>query len=172
MTYSTLEVVAHERRVTGELGDLLRAEEKFLHQKSRARILAKGDQNTGFFFRQVAIRQKANTIKAVQDENGNWVDSYEGISSVFTQFFSNSLGVVDSSVQSVSDNFLRELLGVEFTAEMQNCLVAPITRQEIRDVIFGMDGNKAPGPDGYSARFFQFVMDIYLARGSYPFQVD
>ncbi|KAK8604662.1 hypothetical protein V6N13_099593 [Hibiscus sabdariffa] len=52
-------------RVAGVLGDLLRAEDKFLHQKPRAQFLAEGDQNTDFFFRQVAIRQKANTIKAV-----------------------------------------------------------------------------------------------------------
>ncbi|KAL4304475.1 hypothetical protein GQ457_10G002790 [Hibiscus cannabinus] len=43
---------------------------------------------------------------------------------------------------------------------MQESLVAPVTLKEIKDVIFAMNGNKAPGSDGYSARFFQASWSI------------
>jgi hypothetical protein len=29
-------------------------------------------------------------------------------------------------------------------------LEAPFLEKEVKDVIFGMDGDKAPGPDGFS----------------------
>ena len=34
-------------------------------------------------------------------------------------------------------------------------LVAPFTKKEIQDAIFEMDHNKAPGPDGFPAEFYQ-----------------
>ncbi|KAK8618341.1 hypothetical protein V6N13_132335 [Hibiscus sabdariffa] len=148
MDNPTADVVAQERIVTKELGDLLRAEEKLLYQKSRIQFLKEGDQNIGYYFRQVAVRQKVNTIKALQNDHGQWVESYDGIFEVLVQFFSNFLSVTDSSVQGISNGLLRDILGVEFTPEMQSSLIAPITRKEIRDVLFAMKGDKAPGPDG------------------------
>ena len=39
-------------------------------------------------------------------------------------------------------------------------LEAPFLQREVKDVIFGMDGNKAPGPDGFSLAFFQACWDV------------
>jgi hypothetical protein len=39
-------------------------------------------------------------------------------------------------------------------------LVAPFTEKEIRDAIFDMDHNKAPGPDGFPAEFYQQFWDV------------
>ncbi|KAK8992269.1 hypothetical protein V6N11_048357 [Hibiscus sabdariffa] len=160
MDNPTADVVAQERIVTKELGDLLRAEEKLLYQKSRIQFLKEGDQNIGYYFRQVAVRQKVNTIKALQNDHGQWVESYDGIFEVLVQFFSNFLSVTDSSVQGISNGLLRDILGVEFTPEMQSSLIAPITRKEIRDVLFAMKGDKAPGPDGKGIGGFMEEMRI------------
>ncbi|KAK8559119.1 hypothetical protein V6N12_042402 [Hibiscus sabdariffa] len=70
-------------------------------------------------------------------------------------FFFVSLGVVDSNVEVLPDDLLREILDTEFSVEMQNHLVAPVTQKEIKGVLFFMNGNKAPGPDGFSAKLFQ-----------------
>jgi hypothetical protein len=39
-------------------------------------------------------------------------------------------------------------------------LESPYLEREVKDVIFGMDGNKAPGPDGFSLAFFQACWDV------------
>ena len=39
-------------------------------------------------------------------------------------------------------------------------LTAPFTEQEIRDAIFSMEHNKASGPDGFSAEFYQHFWDV------------
>jgi hypothetical protein len=40
------------------------------------------------------------------------------------------------------------------TQEENNFLIAPFTEDEINKVIFEMDHNKAPGPDGFPAEFY------------------
>ena len=39
-------------------------------------------------------------------------------------------------------------------------LEAPFLEREVKDVIFGMDKNKAPGSDGFSLAFFQACWDV------------
>jgi hypothetical protein len=39
-------------------------------------------------------------------------------------------------------------------------LEAPFLEREVKEVIFGMDGDKAPGPDGFSLAFFQACWDV------------
>jgi hypothetical protein len=39
-------------------------------------------------------------------------------------------------------------------------LEAPFLEKEVKDVIFGMDGDKAPGPDGFSLAFFQACWEV------------
>jgi hypothetical protein len=39
-------------------------------------------------------------------------------------------------------------------------LESPYLEREVKDVIFGMDGNKAPGLDGFSLAFFQACWDV------------
>jgi hypothetical protein len=38
-------------------------------------------------------------------------------------------------------------------------LEAPFLEKEVKDVIFGMDGDKAPGPDGFSLAFFSSMLE-------------
>ena len=38
--------------------------------------------------------------------------------------------------------------------------MAPFTEKEIRDAIFDMEHNKAPGPDGFPAEFYQQFWDV------------
>ena len=39
-------------------------------------------------------------------------------------------------------------------------LTAPFTEKEIREAIFSMEHNKAPGPDGFPAEFYQHFWEV------------
>jgi hypothetical protein len=41
-----------------------------------------------------------------------------------------------------------------------SALEAPFLEREVKDVVFGMDGNKAPSPDGFSMAFFQACWEV------------
>ncbi|GKC49105.1 hypothetical protein Tco_1071850 [Tanacetum coccineum] len=52
---------------------------------------------------------------------------------------------------------------VSALAGCDNYMVRDVSNQEIRDAIFAIGDNKAPGPDGYSAAFFKEAWDIIAA---------
>ncbi|KAK8984140.1 hypothetical protein V6N11_029464 [Hibiscus sabdariffa] len=54
----------------------------------------------------------------------------------------------DPNVVEVPNELLKDILGVKLTEEMREALIAPVLGKEIKDVLFAMNGNKAPGPDG------------------------
>ncbi|KAK8699042.1 hypothetical protein V6N13_115139 [Hibiscus sabdariffa] len=85
--------------------ELIKAEEKFLKQKSRIQFVNEGDQNSAYFFRKVKVHHKVNTIHTLQDRNGS----------------------VDANVERIPDNLLREILDAELTSDIQSSLVAPVT---------------------------------------------
>ncbi|KAK8633411.1 hypothetical protein V6N13_014257 [Hibiscus sabdariffa] len=156
------ENLMRERVVAKELHDLYKAEEQFFRHKSRIQYIREGDKNSSFFFRQVAARQKFSMITMLKDSQGHKLESFEAISNELVNHFVGSLGAIDENVEVVQDNLLKEVLGVELTVDMQNSLVSPVTNEEIKDVVFSMNGNKAPGPDGYSARFFSAVSSAVI----------
>ncbi|KAK8619473.1 hypothetical protein V6N13_133431 [Hibiscus sabdariffa] len=131
------ETMGKIKATSDELRDLLKAEELFFQQKSRVQYVKEGDQNFAFFFRQ-----------------------FDDISREFVHFFYNSLGAVEHDVTEISDVLLNDILGVGLTEDMCEGLIAPVLRREIKDVLFAMNGNKAPGVDGYTSKFFQVAWGV------------
>ncbi|GKG20243.1 hypothetical protein Tco_0380044, partial [Tanacetum coccineum] len=43
----------------------------------------------------------------------------------------------------------------KITEREANYMVRPVTDKEIKDAMFSINDNKAPGPDGFSAKFFK-----------------
>ena len=48
----------------------------------------------------------------------------------------------------------------QVSAEENAFLTAPYTEEEVSQAIFQMEPNKAPGPDGFPAEFYQRFWDI------------
>jgi len=40
--------------------------------------------------------------------------------------------------------------------EENEFLMAPFSEHDIREAVFQMENNKAPGPDGFLAKFYQY----------------
>ncbi|KAK8668181.1 hypothetical protein V6N13_105646 [Hibiscus sabdariffa] len=150
MSDPTAENVRRVKAANIGLRNLLKAEEQFFRQKSRVQHVKEGDHNTSFFFRHVSARNKANTIRVLLDDQGKKLETFEDISNELIKFFSCSLGQADPNVVEVPNELLKDILGVELTEEMREALIAPVLGKKIKDVLFAMNGNKAPGPDGYT----------------------
>ena len=50
---------------------------------------------------------------------------------------------------------IRHLIPTAISADKAAMLENEVTAEEIRDTLFHMPANKAPGPDGFSAEFFK-----------------
>ena len=48
----------------------------------------------------------------------------------------------------------------QVSMEENEVLVAPFSEEEVKVAVLDMEHNKAPGPDGFSAEFYQFFWEI------------
>ena len=48
----------------------------------------------------------------------------------------------------------------QVSQSVNDFLTAPFTEKEIRDAIFDMEHNKATGPDGFPAKFYQHFWEV------------
>ena len=129
-------------------------EETTWRQKSRELWLKEGDRNTGFFHRMTISHKKSSTIERIRI-GGNWL---EGDGEVRT-------GIVNAFQDLLSDpGFWRASPeGLDFSrieASAASKLEEPFTENEIHAASLTLNGDKAPGPDGFTAAFWQLSWDF------------
>uniref|UniRef100_A0A8R7V269 Reverse transcriptase domain-containing protein n=1 Tax=Triticum urartu TaxID=4572 RepID=A0A8R7V269_TRIUA len=139
------------RKVTKELDELLLREEILWRQRSRATYLREGDRNTEWFHRQATWRRKQNSITKLMNEKGEWIEQKRDLHKMATIFF-KVLYAEDKNVKP------QEILGLfsELVSQgMNEELEKEYMEKEISDALFQIGPLKAPGPDGFHARFYQ-----------------
>ena len=159
-----LEIAQDSRTLTPE-EDWLRCESKryclilsslertVARLRSRIRFLKDGDANTALFHSQARFRKRKNFIsKLIQ--NGEVVTSQEDKHAAFFEYFDGLIGtpLVRASTLDL-DFFHRE--GIDLSA-----LDAPITEDEVWLTIKNLPADRAPGPDGYTRRFYKSCWQI------------
>ena len=152
-------LIEKEKEITNELRELRLVEESFYQQKSRIQWIQEGDQNTSFFHGMVAAKQNKNTIKGLTDAEGNRLTSPTQISEEAVGYFEKLIGTVDENVEGCLEEILEELFP-RLPEEASTELIRPITSEEIKQSMFSIDGEKAPGPDGFTSHFFKIAWTI------------
>ncbi|XP_027120509.2 uncharacterized protein [Coffea arabica] len=139
-----------------DLSRALAVEEQFWRQKARVKWLGCGDRNTRFFHAVVKQRRVQGAIHRVKDSNGSWVDRDEDIAQVAVEYFSNLFsGPVDTG-----GGDLMHLIPKLVSDEENERLAAIPSMEEIRHLVFSMDGESAAGPDGFTGKFFSFAWEV------------
>jgi endonuclease/exonuclease/phosphatase family metal-dependent hydrolase len=145
------------QKKVGIVADLERTsllEEISWRQKSRALWLQEGDKNTKFFHRLANSNRRYNSISSLSINGVVSTDSV-AISECITNFYSHLFEEEEGD---------RPLLdGLDFamiSAEDALWLERPFDEEEVAGVVAGFNGDKAPGPDGFSMGFFQCCWDI------------
>jgi len=108
----------------------------------------------------VKIRNSANLIKVLTDADGNSVWDMQQIKDMATGFYQNLLGSSSLDFSQVKADRMANLFQKRFSASCIAGMCAEVTRAEIHKVLFSMNPNKALGPDGFSAGFFQKAWPI------------
>ncbi|GER30020.1 RNA-directed DNA polymerase (reversetranscriptase)-related family protein [Striga asiatica] len=126
-------------------------EERFWAQKARCLWLKEGDRNTKYFQACVKQRRRTNSIEGLLKRDGsrcqNSAEILEEVQSYFSKLFSTSNPTLDwCSLDGIP---------CSITEEMNNRLVRPVTMEELKQALWEMHPNKAPGIDGMSPHFFQ-----------------
>ncbi|KAJ9541666.1 hypothetical protein OSB04_028172 [Centaurea solstitialis] len=126
-------------------------ENTFLKQRAKVKWLNDGDANTKFFHNVVKERRGRNTIRSIADSNGSFVYD-DAVGDVLFHHFRIFLGMRDMQVSSEMplDLFVNRLSLAESLH-----MIRPITDDDIKWAVFNIGNDKAPGSDGFSARFFK-----------------
>lgn len=139
------------KRLKHKLSIAYEEERLFWKQKSRIQWLKYGDKNTQFFHAYTMQRRKQNCIEHLVTDEGLVCESEEDIvkeiSSFYEELFttSNPIGWQETLSGMTSS----------ITSTMNQRLTRPVDDLEIKNALFAMHPNKAPGPDGMTPLFFQ-----------------
>lgn len=137
--------------INKDLSTAYMAEESYWKQRSRQLWLNLGDRNTGYFHSTTKQRRAINKIYVLQNTAGEPVFDEEQIaaeiSTYFTDLFTSQPGDRTDTVCKALDQTIGK--------ETNQKLIRKPTAKEIKDAVFSIHADKAPGPDGFSASFYQ-----------------
>jgi hypothetical protein len=138
-----------------QLSELLTREEIMEKQRARTEWLKDGDRNTAFFQAKSKERARINRISALRREDGSVASTQEALEATTMEFYANLF-----TRQEVLDpGPILEHVAEKVTPDMNEMLLKPFTAEEVKRAVSLMGANKAPGPDGLTAGFYQFHWD-------------
>jgi hypothetical protein len=146
-----------KRRTEKELDSLLEQEEVYWRQRSRINWLKEGDRNTKFFHKKATWRAKKNKIERLMRQDGSMTENKEEMEDMATKFFTD-LYTADEHVQP---DIITDYVQAQITREMNEKLCAAYSDEEIGNALFQIGPLKAPGKDGFPARFYQRHWGIF-----------
>ncbi|KAJ9535362.1 hypothetical protein OSB04_un001524 [Centaurea solstitialis] len=138
------------------LKDALVDEECVLRQRSKIQWLKEGDGNTRYFHSVVKSRGNKGWVNEIEDLEGNRFMG-AAVPQQFVSHFKKMLGTSEDVVSILDPD---ELFVKKLSSQQAELMIRPVDDKEIKEAIFGIDDLKAPGPDGYSSRFYKKAWPI------------
>ena len=94
----------------------------------------------------------------LHDEMGNWITEENEIENVAVDYFE---GLFCSTTPTEFDSFLEEIVP-SISPQMNQKLLRIATWDDVREALFMMHPEKAPGPDGMTSLFFFSIPGMLL----------
>ncbi|KAL2239614.1 UNVERIFIED_CONTAM: hypothetical protein Sindi_0602600 [Sesamum indicum] len=134
-------------------------EQIMLRQRAKMEWMKGGDQCSRVFFRKIAQWRTTRRILQINDEHGVTHSAQEAITNEFVSFYHNLLGG-ERRRSFIDIRFLRPWARHLLTEDEITAIIRPFTPLEVKQAVFDIDEDKAPGPDGYSSGFFKAAWPI------------
>jgi hypothetical protein len=136
-----------------------RHEEEYWRLKSRSLWLKVGDRNISFFHQQFKTRLSRNHIFKITSSDGLINKGFEQLKAVAETHFKGLYKEEGSSSEEVISDFLSHIPSL-VRRNNNSTLMKPFSEEEINNVIWSMEPDKAPGPDGFTIHFYRACWDI------------
>ncbi|MCH93205.1 retrotransposon protein putative unclassified [Trifolium medium] len=162
------------KEVQEQHAKILVQEETYWRQRAKMHWLKEGDLNTKFFHNSATARARIKRIDKLRNEDDIEVNTQPEICEAAKNYFDHLFKANASSHAPVL-----HLISPKITQEDNESLVADITKEEVKNALFQMHPDKAPGPDGFNPAFYQHFWDLcgndifeavkeWLQRGYFP----
>ncbi|XP_019190133.1 PREDICTED: uncharacterized protein LOC109184574 [Ipomoea nil] len=133
----------------------LKQEECFWRQKARIKWLREGDANTRYFHAVVKDRHRRQRISSVKN-SGLLLTTQEDIQQEAVNFYTTLFSAEDCPGSSA----LVDCLSSGLTDREAQSLLAPLSREEVKEAVWKLDPDSAAGPDGFSGVFYRDCWDL------------
>jgi len=120
-------------------------------QRSKQNWYLKGDRTTQCFHSWANQRRKMNTIHSITDGEGQVWRNPKEVSLKFLSYFEHLF----QTQGLVGVDFCLENMESRVTPAMNARLIQPFHEEEVQLALFHMHPLKSPGPERYSAGFYQ-----------------
>lgn len=161
LTEITNQPIQHTSRkeaqsIIHQIDTLRKQEEQYWGLRSCIKWLQWGDKNTRFFHATTVQRRHRNNITMLQVEDNRWYRDPVALRNHIQSFYSNLYKtegprnyqpVLNQCHSPVDENINTDLM-------------ANLTLEEVRAVVFQLGALKAPGPDGFNRLFYQNSWEI------------
>jgi hypothetical protein len=138
------------------LENALFIEELFWHEKSKVKWHCEGDRNTAYFHKIAKIRRATNQITSLR--NGEvFLNRPDDVNAHIVNHFTS---LFNSQDPDIDNGLVDEVIPNLITDRVNSMLTRIPTSVEIKNTVFSLNKDSAPGPGGFGAVFFQTYWDI------------
>jgi exonuclease III len=141
------------RQLKQHILGLASLERTIARTRSRLNWLKEGDTNTAYFQHHARYRKKKNFMAKLKVADRVLTDQEEKKQAVW-DFYNNLLGM------SGQREFTLDLQAFHRPAIDLSDLEQVVTEEEVWATIKSLPSDKAPGPDGYTGRFYKLVWEV------------
>lgn len=106
-------------------------------------------------------RNAINGIYEIRDTAGNHLTQKEAIEKEIVRFYKNLQGTAANNLRDIDRASMRR--GPQLNTDDVDHLIREVSDDEIRRAVFGINDSKAPGIDGFNAKFFKVTWHIIKA---------
>ena len=138
------------------LRNSLMIEEGFWRQKARVKWIWEGDKNSKYFHSLVAERRAKTVIHRIKGAVGDWIAEDNRIASEAVEYFKALFSAKPSSGSWDTLDVIPHMISHTQNEDLMRVL----EMEEIREVVFGMDGESAAGLDDFTGKFFTFAWEV------------
>lgn len=140
-----------------ELSYIYKAEEQYWSTRAKENWLALGDANTAFFHKVATSKKRKQQITQLEVD-GQQTQNPEVIQEHIFSFYSKLFNKEEEAVGGLLPEVWEPQ--EKATLEENDSLIAPFSEIEVKTALDQMQGDKAPGPDGFPTLFYQKFWDI------------
>ncbi|KAK3193378.1 hypothetical protein Dsin_024688 [Dipteronia sinensis] len=148
-----------EKELISYYTSTLKAEEDLLRKKSRIQWLKAGDRNSSYFFKAINGKCNRSKIHSITGDDGSFIEGDILVKNEAIRHFQTILGCSMPTRHGI-DSTLSNIIDKVIYNDQGDLMGRKVTNEEIREVCFSLNPNKAPGPDGFNTHFFKITWDI------------
>ncbi|VFQ82903.1 unnamed protein product [Cuscuta campestris] len=128
----------------------------FWKQKANIRWMEEGDSNSKFFHAFVKGKRSRSIIRSIEDANGTLISNLGEIKNIAIDHFTSLF----STRKQISVNSILEYMEAGIYEEDNTYLTSLPTGEEIKEIVWSLNPDSAPGPDGFNGKFFRSCWHI------------